>query len=105
MWIGTQARPDIANAVRVVARHSHDPKETQWKMAQRFSGTSLRSTHLGLMYSVGSHVDSTTYNVRRRGQRTGKMTRRENRHRVEHFVRQITSFLAFHDAEYICGYI
>ena len=28
MWIANQTRPDISNAVRVVARHSHEPKKS-----------------------------------------------------------------------------
>ena len=35
MWIANQTRPDIANSVRAVARHSHEPKESHWKAAQK----------------------------------------------------------------------
>ena len=28
MWIASQTRPDISNAVRAVARHSHEPKRS-----------------------------------------------------------------------------
>ncbi|CAB1099628.1 unnamed protein product [Ectocarpus sp. CCAP 1310/34] len=35
MWIPNQTRPDISNAVRAVARHSHEPKRSHWKAAQK----------------------------------------------------------------------
>ena len=31
MWLSTMTRPDIANAVRAVARHSDNPTERHWK--------------------------------------------------------------------------
>ena len=33
MWLANQTRPDIANAVRAVARHTNSPKEIHWKTA------------------------------------------------------------------------
>ena len=33
LWIANQSRPDISNAVRAVARHSHAPKMKHWKAA------------------------------------------------------------------------
>ena len=35
MWIANQTRPDISNAVRAVARHSHEPNKSHWKAAQK----------------------------------------------------------------------
>ena len=35
MWIASQTRPDIDNAVRAVARISHDPKEVHVKAARK----------------------------------------------------------------------
>ena len=35
MWIASQTRPDISNAVRAVARHSHESKRNHWKAAQK----------------------------------------------------------------------
>ena len=31
MWRSTMTRPDISNAVRAVARHSHNPTDRPWK--------------------------------------------------------------------------
>ena len=33
MWLATQTRPDIANAVRAVARYCAEPREIHWKTA------------------------------------------------------------------------
>ena len=35
MWIASQTRPNISNAVRVVARHSHEPKRSHWNANQK----------------------------------------------------------------------
>ena len=37
MWIAHQARPDIANAVRAIARFSHDPKSIHYRRHRRYS--------------------------------------------------------------------
>ena len=34
MWVANGTKPDIANAVRAVPRHSHEPKKRDWKAAQ-----------------------------------------------------------------------
>ena len=33
MWLANHTRPDIANAVRAVARYTNSPRETHWKTA------------------------------------------------------------------------
>ena len=33
MWLADQTRPDIANAVRAVARYTNSPREIHWKTA------------------------------------------------------------------------
>ena len=48
MWIANQTRPDISNAVRAVARHSHEPKKSHWKAAQKILNYLLETTHLTL---------------------------------------------------------
>ena len=57
MWIANQTRPDIANAVRAVARHSHDPKEIHWKAAQKILQYLRATADLGLIYRAGPDVD------------------------------------------------
>ena len=50
MWIATQTRPDIANAVRAVARFSHDPREVHWKAVCKILEYLHSTAHLGLTY-------------------------------------------------------
>ena len=35
MWIAKQTRPDVYNAMRAIARFSHDPKEVHMKAARK----------------------------------------------------------------------
>ncbi|CAM9505654.1 unnamed protein product, partial [Sphacelaria rigidula] len=35
MWLATVTRPDIANSVRALARHSHDPWERHWESVKK----------------------------------------------------------------------
>ena len=68
MWIANQTRPDIANAVRAIARFSHDPKPIHFKAAQKIleylnatsdlRPTSRRNSDLG---SVQLEFDLETY--------------------------------------------
>ena len=68
MWIANQTRPDIANAVRAIARFSHDPKPIHFKAAQKIleylnatsdlRPTSRRNSGLG---SVQLEFDLETY--------------------------------------------
>ena len=54
MWIANQTRPDISNAVRAVARHSHEPKKSHWKAAQNYL---LETAHLTLKFNKEATVD------------------------------------------------
>ena len=33
MWLANQTRPDVANAVRAVARYANQPREVHWRTA------------------------------------------------------------------------
>lgn len=57
MWIANQTRPDISNAVRAVARHSHEPKKSHWKAAQKILNFLLETAHLALKLKQDSTVD------------------------------------------------
>lgn len=50
LWVANQTRQDIANAVRAVARFSHNPKTVHWKAAQRILNYLRATAHLGLRY-------------------------------------------------------
>ncbi|CAB1112078.1 unnamed protein product [Ectocarpus sp. CCAP 1310/34] len=57
MWIANQTRPDISNAVRAVARHSHEPKKSHGKAAQKILNYLLEAAHLTLKYKQDTMVD------------------------------------------------
>ena len=54
MWIAIQTRPDISNAVRAVERHSHEPKMSHWKAAQKILNYLLETAHLTLKFKQDS---------------------------------------------------
>ncbi|CAB1102064.1 unnamed protein product [Ectocarpus sp. CCAP 1310/34] len=54
MWIANQTRPDISNAVRVVARHSRKPKKSHWKADQKILNYLMETT---LKYKQDTMVD------------------------------------------------
>ncbi|CAB1112906.1 unnamed protein product [Ectocarpus sp. CCAP 1310/34] len=60
MWIANQTRPDISNAVRAVARHSHEPKKSHWKAAQKILNYLLETAHLTLKFKPDNSVDAST---------------------------------------------
>ena len=57
MWIASQTKPDISNAVRAVARHSHEPKRSHWKAAQNILNYLLGTAHLTLKFKQDSSVN------------------------------------------------
>ena len=65
MWLSVMTRPDIANALRVGTRHSHNPNPRHWKallqVAAYMNGTKeigLRSVRgFGLKHSVYADAD------------------------------------------------
>ena len=57
MWIANQRRPDISNAVRAVARHSHEPEKSHWKAAQKILNYLLEMAHLTLKFNKEATVD------------------------------------------------
>ena len=46
MWLVTQTRPDIANAVRAVARYCASPKQVHWDAAMGILGYAKRTSYL-----------------------------------------------------------
>ena len=57
MWITSQTRPNVSNAVRAVARHSHEPKKSHWKAAQKILTYLLETAHRTLKFKQVSSVD------------------------------------------------
>ena len=56
MWIANQTRPDIADAVRAIARFSHDPKPIHYKSAQKILGYLNATSNLGLTFRRDSDL-------------------------------------------------
>ena len=50
MWIASMTRPDIANAVRAVARHAHAPTERHWRAALKILEYLNGSPDLGIKF-------------------------------------------------------
>ena len=51
MWLVVMSRPDIANAVRAVARHSYDPTARHWKAVLMIIEYVVGTKDLGLTFS------------------------------------------------------
>ena len=71
MWTANQTRPGISNAVRAIARFSHDAKEVHVKAARKVLENLSATAHLGLTfrkdrklrdvqleYDLGTYVDA-----------------------------------------------
>ena len=54
MWLATQTRPDISNAVRAVARYCASPRQIHWRAALGILGYVKRTSTLGITFRRGS---------------------------------------------------
>ena len=61
MWLWTMTRPDISNAVRAVARHSHNPADRHWKSVMKIMAYLHGTRGMGLTFVRGSGLDLTAY--------------------------------------------
>ena len=61
MWLAGMSRPDIADAVRAVARHSHDPCERHWKAVMRIMGYLHETPDIGITYKKGKELSLSVY--------------------------------------------
>ena len=50
IWLGGMTRPDIANAVRAVARQAHDPAEKHWRAVRKIIAYLSKTKYLGLVF-------------------------------------------------------
>ena len=57
MWIASQTRPDISNAVRAIARLSHDPKGRHVKAARKILEYLSATAHFGLTFRRESKLE------------------------------------------------
>ena len=54
LWIALLTRPDIANAVRAVARYCSAPKLIHWKAARSILGYAMRRSYFGISFQKGT---------------------------------------------------
>ena len=54
LWIASLTRPDIANAVRAVARYCSAPKLIHWKAARSILGYAMRTSSFGISFQKGT---------------------------------------------------
>ena len=54
LWIALLTRPDIANAVRAVARYCSAPKLIHWKAARSILGYAVRTSYFGISFQKGA---------------------------------------------------
>ena len=54
LWIAMLTRPDIANAVRAVARYCSAPKLIHWKAARSILGYAVRTSSFGISFQKGT---------------------------------------------------
>ena len=54
LWIAFLTRPDIANAVRAVARYCSAPKLIHWKAARSILGYAVRTSSFGIYFQKGT---------------------------------------------------
>ena len=64
LWIANQTRPDIANAVRAVARVSLDPKEVHVKTGKKIIEYLRATAHLGLTFRKDSKTRGSAVGLR-----------------------------------------
>ena len=61
MWLSTMTWPDISNAVRAVARHSHNPTDRHWKAVLKTMAYLHGTRGMGLTFVRGSGLDLAAY--------------------------------------------
>ena len=61
MWLSTMTWPDISNAVRAVARHSHNPTDRHWKAVMKIMAYLHGTMGMGLTFVRGSGLHLAAY--------------------------------------------
>ena len=57
MWLANQTRPDIANAVRAVARYVNKPREVHWRTAIGILEDVISTSDFGMTFQKGSGLE------------------------------------------------
>ena len=61
IWVGGMTRPDITNAVRKVARQTHDPVERHCRAVRKITSYLNRTKELGLVFPKGDCLKLSVY--------------------------------------------
>ena len=61
MWLSTMTRPDINNAVRVVARYNYEHTERLWQAIMKILSNLNGTKSLGITYVRGSGLSLDVY--------------------------------------------
>ena len=61
MWLSVMTRPDIANALRACARHSHNPSPRHWKAFLQLAAYVNATKAMGLRFVRGSGLRLPVY--------------------------------------------
>ena len=61
IWLAGMARPDIANAVRAVARQAHKPAERHWRAVRKIIAYLSKTKDLGLVFVKGGDRKLSVY--------------------------------------------
>ena len=61
MWLSVMTRPDIANALRTCARHSHNPSPRHWKALLQVAAYVNATKEMGLRFVRGSGLRLSVY--------------------------------------------
>ena len=57
MWLANQTRPDIANAVKAVARYTNPLREVHWKATARILEYVFFTSDFGITFERGSGLE------------------------------------------------
>ena len=61
MWLSVMIRPDISNALRACARHSHNPSPRHWKALLRVAAYVNATKEIGLRFARNSGLRMSVY--------------------------------------------
>ena len=61
MWLANQTRPDIANAVRAVARYTNSPRAIHWKTAVDILEYFFFTSDFGITFQRGNGLELVAY--------------------------------------------
>ena len=61
LWVAGNTRPDVANPVRAIARHSHIPSPRHWNGLRKIMGYLKGTRDLGIVFRRGGGLKLSLY--------------------------------------------